>query len=294
MGWLYFLSPAPIKDLEPSLNMLHRLASLMSQNWTGAHNDIAMNGYRLVLIISFASIALVATPAQTKWTQVSSFRFNWNQHTNAQITLEIPYPWSDPGDFTRIRIRVPGRKDFILTNKNGWVKYASEDASLPKALLAKNLARSSHVLALKVAENRTALFLFGYAYASSPGSLDVLELSADNQPRVVLHRDELGLQDVRDLDADNTAEVVGYPCLSQEFGNGLLTYDPFHVYKLGGHSGVAATLSLPLSKAYNLKHYYGWAGAQCREDVAVVLHPPKGKKPVIMSTKEAEKLTTLK
>jgi hypothetical protein len=53
-------------------------------------------------------------------------------------------------------------------------------------------------------------------------------------------------------------------------------------------------LSLPLSKTYNLKYYYGWAGAQCSEDIAVVLHPPKGGKPRVMSTKEAEKLTEKK
>ena len=241
--------------------------------------------------ISFVFVALITASAQTKWKQVSSFQFNWNGHANVQITLEIPYPWSDPGDFTRIRIRVPGRKEFVLNNKTGWVKNVSEDAGQLPRTLAKNAVHSNYVLALKVAEDRTALFLFGYAYASSPGSLDMLELSTDGQPRVVLHRDELGLKDVRDLDADGVAEVVGYPCLSQQFGNGLLTYDPFNVYKLGEHPANPASLSLPLSKAYNLKHYYGWAGPQCREDVAVVLHPPKGKKPVIMGTKEAKKLT---
>jgi hypothetical protein len=70
----------------------------------------------------------------------------------------------------------------------------------------------------------------------------------------------------------------------------LLTYDPFNVYKLGAISATSATLSLPLSKSYNLKHYYGWAGVQCREDMAVVLHPPKGGKPIVMSTKEAERM----
>jgi hypothetical protein len=251
--------------------------------------------YRVVLITSFVFIALMTASTHTKWKRVSSFQFNWNGQPDVQVVLEIPYQWSEPGDFTRIRIRVPGKKDFVLNNKTGWVKYASGEIHQPaKTLVAKNLVRSSHVLALKVAENRTALFLFGYAYASSPGSLDVLELSKDGPPQVVLHRDKLELKEVRDLDADGAAEVVGYPCLSQQFGNGLLTYDPFNVYKLGGQSAAAAGLSLPLSKAYNLKHYYGWAGAQCREDIAVVLRPPKGNKPVIMSTREAEKLTSAK
>jgi hypothetical protein len=260
-----------------------------------AHNLTDMLRNRLVVIGSFVFIALMAASAQTKWQRVASFQFNWNGQSNVQVILEIPSLRSDPVDFTRIVIRVPGRKAFVLTNKNGWVKYLSGDGSQPsKTLIAKNVVRSSYVLGLKVAENRTAIFLFGYAYASSPGSLDVLELSVDGQPRVVLHRDELGLKDVRDLDADGVSEVVAYPCLSQHFGNGLLTYDPFNVYKLSEYPADAANLALPLSKAYNLKHYYGWAGPQCREDIAVVLHPPKQKKPVIMSTQEAAKLTSEK
>jgi hypothetical protein len=88
------------------------------------------------------------------------------------------------------------------------------------------------------------------------------------------------------------AEVIGYPCLSQEWGNGLITYDPYNVYKLGGVSGTSASLSLPLSRNYNLSHYYGWAGAQCSEDLAVVIHPPGGGKPLIMNAKKAERITS--
>jgi hypothetical protein len=57
---------------------------------------------------------------------------------------------------------------------------------------------------------------------------------------------------------------------------------------------ITATLSLPLSKDYNLKHYYGWAGAKCREDIAVVLHPPQGGKSLVMSAQKAEKLDSRK
>jgi hypothetical protein len=248
--------------------------------------------HRIVPVFALLFMMAGSAFGQTSWKRVSSFSFDWDGHKDVQVVLEIPLSWSAPGDFTRIRIRVPGQKEFVLSNKNGWVKYASDDASQPSdALKVKNLVHSDHVLALKVAENRTALFLLGYAYASSPGSLDALEISTDSQPRVVFHRDEFGLKDVRDLDGDGVAEVAGYHCLSQEFGNGLLTYDPFNVYKLGATSTSPAKISLPLSKAYNLKHYYGWAGAQCSEDIAVVLHPPKGGKPIIVPTKEAERIT---
>ena len=87
-------------------------------------------------------------------------------------------------------------------------------------------------------------------------------------------------QAVRDLDGDGLAEIIAFPCLSQEFGDGLQTYDPFHVYKLDASNGMQASLSFALTRNYNLHHYYGWAGAKCRDDVAVVLHPPDGGKPI--------------
>jgi hypothetical protein len=65
------------------------------------------------------------------------------------------------------------------------------------------------------------------------------------------------------------------------------------VYRLSNAPGENARLSIPLSKRYNLKHYYGWAGPKCSEDIAVVLHPPKGGKPIVVSAKEAQELTEL-
>jgi len=246
----------------------------------------------VILLATLCGSAALAH-AQTNWATVSTFRFDWNGHANVQVSLEVPAQWSDPGDFTRIRIHVPGRKEFVLRNDNGWVKYSSEAASImPGLLKRKNLVNSNYVLALDASDqNRTLLFLLGYSYASSPGSLDVMEISETGDPRVVLHREEFGLTDVIDLDADHVAEIVGFPCLSQEFGNGLETYDPLNVYKLAETKGEEAQLSIPLSRSYNMKHYYGWAGAKCSEDIAVVLHPPKGGKPIIVSTKEAERIT---
>ena len=160
--------------------------------------------------------------AQTSWKRVSFFTFNWNGHMGVQVIFEIPTTLSDPGDFTRVRIRVPGQKEFFVTNDNGWVKYGSEEASAsPVVLKMENCVQSKYVLALKATDERTLLFLLGYSYASSPGSLDVLDLSDDGRPRIALHRDELGLLELRDLDGDGITEIVGYPCLSQEFGNGL-------------------------------------------------------------------------
>jgi hypothetical protein len=70
-----------------------------------------------------------------------------------------------------------------------------------------------------------------------------------------------------------------------------MTYDPFNVYKLSNLPAVAAKLSLALSKSYNLRHYYGWAGAECSEKFAMVLHPPKSVKSLVATATEAERMT---
>jgi hypothetical protein len=232
-------------------------------------------------------LLVTSASAQTKWKTIDSFRFDWDGHADVHVTLELPTKWDEGREFSRVRIQVPGQKEFILKDDVGWAHFRSEDATLPQdfAKAAKNLVSSRNLLAVRVSESRTALLLFGIAYGSSPGRLDVIEIGSDGQPRVVLHKNELGVKDIRDLDGDGVAEVVGYPCLSQGFGNDLLTYDPYHVYKFGDNAGTPATLSLPLSKSY------GWAGAQCSEDFAVVLHPPGGGKPRVMKTKDAENLT---
>ncbi len=242
-----------------------------------------------VIAVIFATLAAAA---ETKWRQVSSFKIDWDKYPDVEIRLSIPVGWGDPGDFTRITVRVPGHKVVAFTNNEGWVKYLSPDASTSQQIKnSKNVISSDYVFGARAGSGRTALFLFGYSYASSPGRLDALEISPDGDVRRVLHGEELGLKEFRDLDGDGIAEIVGYPCLSQEWGNGLLTYDPFNIFKLSNVPAGAASLSVPLSKAYNLKHYYGWAGPKCSEDLAVVLHPPKGGKPVILPAKEAARIT---
>ena len=180
------------------------------------------------LVICISTFLASTATSQTKWRQVSEFTLDSDSHLNVRIVLSIPSPWDDPGDFTRVSVLVPRRKDVVFTNETRWVKYATE-ATSKEVKKYKNIVPSDYVLALKASPNRTLLLLLGYGYASSPGSLDVLEITKEGDTRRVLHRDELGLKELRDLDGDGLAEIVGYPCLSEEWGNGLLTYDPFNV-----------------------------------------------------------------
>jgi hypothetical protein len=188
---------------------------------------------RLWLLCAIVCMALHSGSAQTKWRTVSAFKFDWNSRTGVRAILDIPEGWTGSGDFTRIRIQIPGERQFVLKNDTGWTKFRSEDTSTSAQIRnSYNSLHTDYVLAVNAAEGRIILLLFGYSYASSPGSLDVIELPSEGTPRVVLHREELGIREITDLDGDGKAELIAYPCLSQELGNGLRTYDPFNVYEL--------------------------------------------------------------
>ncbi|HEY7405062.1 MAG TPA: hypothetical protein VIB39_16165 [Candidatus Angelobacter sp.] len=156
----------------------------------------------------------------------------------------------------------------------------------------KNLAPSKYAYALSPSTTgklRPLIFLASPQYASDPETLYVFALDSAGRPKLILKR-SLHLGEFSDLDGDGVAEIAGVPCFSQGWGEGVLTYDPYNVYQLSNSPEPELKLSLPLSQNYNLKHYYGWAGPDCSEELAVVLHPPGGGKPVIVKTEEAKKM----
>jgi hypothetical protein len=213
---------------------------------------------------------------KTQWKQIETLRFDWaGAGKTATLILELPLHWDDAGDFTRLRIQTPGHPEFVLTDTDGLVNFRRGNCSSPfEFCKRKDLVDSNYVLFLPVTGGRPVLFVFGYAYASSPGSLHALAVDADGAPREIFSENEFDLYDFRDVSDRGLSEIIGRKCMSQEWGNDFETYDPYSVFRVS-QAEVKAVYSLSLSKLYNLKRYYGWAGPDCREDIAVVLHPPR-------------------
>ena len=240
-----------------------------------------------------------ATPpvgnAATKWKAVEEFGYAWKPgQTPVHFKLELPDGYEDPGDFTRIHIQVKGQPEFVLDNQDGWIAYNSQEqqSDVYAKLGKRNLVQSRFVLILPDstrAGEPPLVFLRSWVYASDAERLHVIGFKSSGGPITLLNT-ELDLEEVTDLDGDGHPEIVGLPCMSQESAPGVLTYDPYHVYQAPHPITEPAKLSVELSKAYNLKHYYGWAGPDCSEKLAVVLHPPSGGKPVILDAAEAKKL----
>ncbi|MGE5682821.1 MAG: hypothetical protein ACM34K_18295 [Bacillota bacterium] len=195
----------------------------------------------------------------------------------------------------RLRIKYPGHKDFTLVDSAGF--FTVKEALFDSVLIKSNQIKSKYVYIspeLKSRHNYPALMVFGYAAASDPGSIHVVMLDSLGIPKEVFYSQTFQLTDIKDLDNDSVAELIGLHCLSQLWGNRFgeecfSTYDPYSVYKINAKGKVKFTYNLELSKQYNIDHYYGWAGKQCSEETIIVLCT-KDRKPKIMNIKEAERL----
>jgi hypothetical protein len=226
------------------------------------------------------------------WGVAEKFDFDWQGNGQpAHFKIEQ----SQEEQTSRLTISIKGQKDWVLENDDVWEEFArdflKEEDFLKKN---KNLAASKYAFTLAPsASARPWIFLVTPQYGSDPGNLWVLALNSSGRPEIIL-KETLHIKEFRDLDGDGIAEIAGQPCFSQSWSDNLLTYDPLHVYKLKTMPKPELELSLPLSQDYNLKHYYGWAGPDCSEDLAVVVHPPGGGKPVIMKTEEAKKMLRIK
>ena len=233
--------------------------------------------------------ASTQNPTRPKdWAIAEEFDFDW-QGNGQPAHFKIEQSQDD--QISRLTVSSKGQKDWVLENDDVWEEFArdflKEEDFLKKN---RNLAASKYAFSLASSSSaRPWILLVTPQYGSDPGTLFVLALDTSGRPEMIL-KETLHIKEFRDLDGDGVAEIAGQPCFSQSWSDNLLTYDPLHVYKLENSPKPELKLSLPLSKDYNLKHYYGWAGPDCSEDLAVVVHPPGGGKPVIMKTEEAKKM----
>jgi len=221
-------------------------------------------------------VALQLHAAAPTWKVIDHAAVAWRSGATPYEVLveEKAAASSDADTMQRVRVRVPGRKDFTVVDDRGPAPFVPvRDAAMgaPKALIPRSLPDSARVLVLPLhgAGGTTVFALFGWAYASDPGQLTLVGFDSTGYPRL-LFREEFDLADVTDLDGDGTPEIVGKPSLSEHTGECTTTYDPFAVYRL---SAGKARYDLALSKKYNEAHYV-WAGPKMSEKIEVKTCPP--------------------
>jgi len=226
------------------------------------------------MLIPFV-VALQLHAAASPWKVLERTTIAWRAGAASyEVLLEERAAGGDTEQVHRIRVRVPGRKDFTVDDDQGPGPYVPVREALRvgnRALIPRTLGDSARTLVLPVrgAGGSTIFAVFGWAYASDPGEMTLIGFDATGYPRL-LFRKEFDLTDVTDLDRDGTPEIVGKPSLSQTYGKCSATYDPYAVYRVAGGE---ARYDLALSRRYNEAHYV-WAGAEASEEIEVVRCKP--------------------
>lgn len=254
----------------------------------------ATKGYVVFVFLAIFFAASGASAAQ--WKTVEKVSYDWRGDKRPyDFVLLAPAGYDAGGDCTQLQIVREG-KVVLEVNDDDGLAMLSDALTLENKVLAKeNILKSAHLLmssSLKGKSKQPLLLFFGWAYASSPGSLHIIALGDDGIPKQILNLRNFEVRSFEDLDKDSTPELIGYPCFSQSWGPEypFLTYDPFHVYRFGASATSEMTMDPELTESYNKQSYYGWAGPECSEEIAVVLHPPGGGKPVVMDAEKAKAL----
>lgn len=232
----------------------------------------------LAIAALFGSLATLAAPVPSgitapRWHPIETTRYAWRKDA-APYTFIIeedrPGAGHDDENSPRLRIDVPGRGEVIYTIPDGWYSIAEQGENLQPPV-ADNLIHSKYLyLAPKLtnARGEPALLLFGGAFASDPAAIRILALNAAGVSYVLLSEETFDLAEIKDIDGDGVAEVVGYRSLSQTFNDCVKTYDPVSVFRFNAARD-KLVYSEALSRKYMEAHDAAWAGAGAREDVGV-------------------------
>jgi hypothetical protein len=232
----------------------------------------------IAVVLAFACGA-GAAPKPSAGALVESSAFTWSPGRSPYDLRIEGRPDIDAGHPV-LRIVGPGGERLVVKAGGGLVPYA-EGLLDPIASHSGQAVKSRYVYAnaaLRDRQGQPMVAVFGYAFASDPGAVRVIGLDGAGRPRVLLRQETFALAEVRDLDGDGVAELIGRRRLSQTSGECRTTYDPFAVYRLDAGPAARFRYSEGLSRRYNLAHYV-WAGPAAHEDIAVA---SCGKQPRIL------------
>ena len=251
----------------------------------------------IFLVTGIFLLGATSTSPAKDWKTFDRASYDWIGDTVPyEFVMRLPENIG-AGDFTQLEIIRQGRVVLTVTDEDGISKYDEgiEQNSDMQKMAGKNLLPSMHLLMMPKVTGQSRfplLFLFGWSYTSSPGKLHVIALGDEGVTKEILSLKHFYVRGLANLTNNPVPQLIGKKCFSQSWGEGsdTLTYDLYSVYRFGDTAISPMIFDLELSKKYNETNYHGWAGPNCREDVAVVLHPPGGGKPVIMDDQKAKAL----
>lgn len=242
-----------------------------------------------LLLYLFAIILFINLVKADPLPSNETVEFDWNNDNKpAQFILEPATEGVFKGSYTKLHIKIPGKPEYTLENQKVWDSYHYGDTSDNTWIYEANLIESDYFAFLPATKKDSFLFLFGYAYASSPGDLYIFALNKDGYPELIFKK-QFELIKFEDINNDGVAELIGIPW----FNNGLSygsRYIPHLVYSFTKDNGhFKASLNLNLSEKYCTEHGYVWAGPDEISD-QIVVYPPISNITKLMKTEDAYKL----
>jgi hypothetical protein len=200
------------------------------------------------------------------WRPIEEVRVPWGARgATSRAIVEQDSTSESP---VRVRIETPGQPPLIVSPPGGAVAIARARDSI---FGADNLLASRYLYAspkLRDARGSLRVLVFGYSFASAPGSMYVVARDADGRPRTSWSSESFVPTAIVDVDRDGHAELVGVHSLAQTFGRCYRTYDPYAVYRFRAAGPPA--YDERLSRSYTSARLGGWRGRAGREDWVIV------------------------
>lgn len=123
------------------------------------------------------------------------------------IKIERIKDWADPGDFHKITVKLTGQNEETFFNSTGWVKIGDYQLQFLNGFKNSSIVESNYISIQKASNNDVLLFCFGYAYASQPGLLSIINLSRFNKSYLIFN-DNCYLQQFKDVDNNGTKDIA--------------------------------------------------------------------------------------
>jgi hypothetical protein len=209
------------------------------------------------------------------WRVIEHTTIEWQRGASPyEILVEESVPPSrDEDSDHRIRVRVPGRPDFIVLDNRGSNAFVPVREALSHSVpgtIPPNISDSTRIL-LTTAPNGASgppvLLAFGFGYASDPTELAVIGLDVTGYP-VLLFRGGMTVVAITDLDHDGRAELVGRPVMPQSIEKCRASYAPLAVLRFASTPGTKLQYDETLSRSYNAAHYV-WGGPNASDRLEV-------------------------
>ena len=131
---------------------------------------------------------------------------------NLVIVAKHIQGWEDPGDFLKFELADKKTGEILIDeiNIDGWVNFG-DNYQVPDSLLVKNKLKSNKFLWLEI-NKKNYLFMVGWMYASSPGTMTVVDLDE----KIICVNKKFKITGIEDHNQDGAMDLLGKVSITED------------------------------------------------------------------------------